>query len=298
MVGTNTRWVRAFFNVLFNKYWEKAYADAFKRVQDSDIAKDIVQEVFVHLWEKREALNILNLPAYLNVAIRNKVFKQLEKRANHMPFFDVLDNMPSGHSKPDENLLGKELLNFYETLVNSLPDKGQNIFRLHYEEDLPTKEIAVKLVKNFEMAAAQSGKFCTKFPFDDTDIYKTVEGASYALAVHPDPKLMAYVDSMITIVGKAQEPDGYLYTARTIDPLNPHEWSGKERWVLENELSHELYNSGHMFEAAAAHFLATGKRNFLNIALKNADLLVQTFGPGKRHVAPGHEIVEMGLVRL
>jgi len=80
--------------------------------------------------------------------------------------------------------------------------------------------------------------------------------------------------------------------------LHPHPWAGTERWVKENELSHELYDSGHMFEAAAAHYLATGKRNFLNIALKNADLLVNTFGPGKRHVAPGHEIVEMGLVRL
>ncbi|MGI4750128.1 MAG: glycoside hydrolase family 127 protein [Janthinobacterium lividum] len=153
-------------------------------------------------------------------------------------------------------------------------------------------------VKNFEMAAAKSGKFCTVYPFDDTDIYKTIEGASYSMAVHSDPKLAHYVDSMITIVSKAQEPDGYLYTARTIDPLHPHPWSGPERWVKESELSHELYNSGHLFEAAAAHYQATGKRNFLNIALKNADLLVETFGPGKRHVAPGHEIVEMGLVRL
>ena len=153
-------------------------------------------------------------------------------------------------------------------------------------------------VKNFQMAATHTGSFCTKYPFDDTDIYKTIEGASYSLAVHPDAKLDAYVDSLITIVGKAQEPDGYLYTARTIDPLHPHPWSGPERWVKENELSHELYDSGHLFEAASAHYLATGKRNFLDIALKNADLLVNTFGPGKRHVAPGHEIVEMGLVRL
>jgi DUF1680 family protein len=153
-------------------------------------------------------------------------------------------------------------------------------------------------VSNFQMAAAKKGKFCTKFPFDDTDIYKTIEGAAYSLAVHPDGKLDHYVDSLIRIVGAAQEPDGYLYTARTIDPLHPHDWSGAERWVKENDNSHELYDSGHMFEAAAAHFLATGKRNFLDIALKNADLLVETFGPGKRHVAPGHEIVEMGLVRL
>ncbi|HEY8782131.1 MAG TPA: glycoside hydrolase family 127 protein [Mucilaginibacter sp.] len=153
-------------------------------------------------------------------------------------------------------------------------------------------------VKNFVMAAEHKGKFCTTYPFDDTDIYKTIEGASYSLAVYPDPKLSAYIDSLITIVGKAQEPDGYLYTARSIDPLHPHSWAGPERWVNEQKSSHELYNCGHMYEAAAAHYMATGKRNFLNIALKNADLLVRTFGPDKKHVAPGHEIVEMGLVRL
>lgn len=153
-------------------------------------------------------------------------------------------------------------------------------------------------VANFEKAAKKEGQFGTEFPFDDTDIYKIVEGAAYSMSVHPDPKLDRYVDSLIAIVGKAQEPDGYLYTARTIDPQHPHKWSGNERWVQESVLSHELYNSGHLFEAAAAHFQATGKRNFLDIALKNADLLDQVFGPGKRNDAPGHEIVEMGLVKL
>jgi len=154
-------------------------------------------------------------------------------------------------------------------------------------------------VENFVLASGKKkGKFLTTFPFDDTDIYKIIEGASFSMSVHPDPALDKYVDSLITIVASAQEPDGYLYTARTIDPQNPHSWSGKERWVKEADLSHELYNSGHLFEAAAAHYMATGKRNFLNIALKNADLLDQVFGPGKRNDAPGHEIVEMGLVRL
>ncbi len=153
-------------------------------------------------------------------------------------------------------------------------------------------------VKNFTMAAEKTGKFCTTFPFDDTDIYKTLEGASFSLAVHPDAKLDAYLDSMITIIGKAQEPDGYLYTARTIDPAHPHAWSGKQRWEKERELSHELYNSGHLYEAAAAHYLATKKKTLLNIALKNADLVCSVFGPNKMHVAPGHEIVEMGLVKL
>jgi DUF1680 family protein len=153
-------------------------------------------------------------------------------------------------------------------------------------------------VKNFEMAATHTGKFCTIFPFDDTDIYKTIEGASYSLSLFPDKKLEVYMDSLIEKVAKAQEPDGYLYTARTIDPNNPHSWSGKERWSKERELSHELYNAGHLYEAAAAHYYATGKKNLLNIALKNADLVCSVFGPDKRHVAPGHEIVEMGLVKL
>jgi len=153
-------------------------------------------------------------------------------------------------------------------------------------------------VKNFEMAAAKSGKFCTIFPFDDTDIYKTIEGASFSLSLFPDKKLEAYIDSLIDKVAKAQEPDGYLYTARTIDPAHPHDWAGPNRWQNEREMSHELYNSGHLYEAAAAHFAATGKRNLLNIALKNADLVCSVFGKDKLHVAPGHEVVEMGLVKL
>ena len=153
-------------------------------------------------------------------------------------------------------------------------------------------------VANFVKAAEKKGKFGTTFPFDDTDIYKIIEGASYLMSVHPDPKLDRYVDSLIVIIGKAQEADGYLYTARTIDPVHPHAWSGNERWVNESIMSHELYNSGHLFEAASAHFQSTGKRNFLDIALKNADLLSQVFTPGKRNDAPGHEIVEMGLVKL
>jgi uncharacterized protein len=136
------------------------------------------------------------------------------------------------------------------------------------------------------------------YPFDDTDVYKVIEGASYTLSVTPDPKLDAYVDSLIGKIAAAQEPDGYLYTTRTINPKQPHKWAGQERWVLERDDSHELYNLGHMIEAAVAHHLATGKKNFLNVAVKAADLLVKTFGPGKRSTWPGHQITEMALVRL
>ena len=136
------------------------------------------------------------------------------------------------------------------------------------------------------------------YPFDDTDVHKVIEGASYTLSVHPDPKLEEYVDGLIAKIAAAQEPDGYLYTARTIDPLNPHRWAGSQRWMLESVDSHELYDLGHLYEAAAAHYLATGKRNLLDIALKTANLLVDTFGPGKQVIWPGHQITEMGLVKL
>ena len=138
------------------------------------------------------------------------------------------------------------------------------------------------------------------FPFDDTDPYKVLEGTSYSLAVQPDVKLEAYLDKLIALIASAQEPDGYLYTARTIDPDHPHHWSGSRRWVNEENQSHELYDAGHLFEASAAYYQATGKTNLLVVATREADLLCRTFGPGTNqlHVWPGHEIVEMGLARL
>lgn len=154
-------------------------------------------------------------------------------------------------------------------------------------------------VNNFLFAAKiKSGKFCTEYPFDDTDIYKILEGASFSLQTFPDKHLEARLDTLIDYVGKAQEPDGYLYTNRTIDPLHTHPWSGLKRWEKESDLSHELYNSGHLIEAAVAHFQATGKKTLLNIAIKNADLLCREFGPGKLDHAPGHQIIEMALVKL
>ena len=159
---------------------------------------------------------------------------------------------------------------------------------------------------NFERAAAVlrgegvSDRKPPGFPFDDTDPYKVLEGASYSLAVQPDPKMAAYLDQLIALIASAQEPDGYLYTTRTIDPQHPHEWSGTQRWVKDQEQSHELYNAGHLFEAAAAHYQATGKTNLLNVAIRVADLLSITFGPSTNqlHIWPGHEIVEMGLAKL
>jgi hypothetical protein len=138
------------------------------------------------------------------------------------------------------------------------------------------------------------------YPFDDTDPYKVLEGASFSLAVQPDAKLSGYLDNLISLIASAQEPDGYLYTARTIDPQHPHAWSGSERWIRESDGSHELYDAGHLFEAAVAHYQATGETNLLKVAIKEADLLCKTFGPATNqlHYWPGHEIVEMGLAKL
>ncbi|MBQ3985123.1 MAG: glycoside hydrolase family 127 protein [Bacteroidales bacterium] len=136
-------------------------------------------------------------------------------------------------------------------------------------------------------------------PFDDTDVYKTIEGASYILQTYPDPKLEAYIDSVLVIVAAAQEPDGYLYTARTRNPEHPHSWASKERWG-QIEDSHELYDLGHMLEGAIAHYRATGKRNFLDIAIKYADCVCREIGPGEGQQVkvPGHQIAEMALAKL
>ena len=135
-------------------------------------------------------------------------------------------------------------------------------------------------------------------PFDDSDVYKVIEGASYILAMQPDPKLDQYLDVLIAKIAAAQEPDGYLYSARRLFPPEKMPgMSGKTRWSNLGA-SHELYNVGHLYEAAVAHFQATGKRTLLNVALKNADFLCDTFVPGKVQYPSGHEEIEIGLPKL
>ena len=155
-------------------------------------------------------------------------------------------------------------------------------------------------IKNFEIAGGlQEGGFCSAYPFDDSDVYKIIEGAAYSLKVHPDPELDNYLDELISKIAAAQEEDGYLYTARTIFPEPPKvRWvDTKERWA-NMYLGHELYNVGHMYEAAVAHFQATGKRTLLDIAIKNADLIDTVFGLDKKIGVPGHQEIEIGLVKL
>lgn len=157
---------------------------------------------------------------------------------------------------------------------------------------------------NFLIAGGEmEGKVRGAMPFDDTDVYKIIEGASNSLISAPNKELEIALDSLVSIIKVGQEPDGYLTTWRTINPAEP-----PASWVEVKEgkrwealfMSHELYNAGHLYEAAAVHYKATGKRNFLDIALENADLMVKTFGEGehKNSAVPGHQIIETGLIKL
>jgi DUF1680 family protein len=152
-------------------------------------------------------------------------------------------------------------------------------------------------VDNFLKAARRKTGAYQGQRYNDTDIYKIIEAASWSLMASRDPALEAKLDELIVIVAAAQEPDGYLYTPRTVDPANPAPGAGPERWSWLHT-SHELYDQGHMIEAAVAHFQATGKRTLLNVAIKSADLICRVFGPSARRDVPGHEEIELALVKL
>lgn len=152
---------------------------------------------------------------------------------------------------------------------------------------------------NFALAGGlKEGEHQGDFSFDDTDPYKIIEGASYSLAVQYDAGLDAYLDSVIALIAAAQEPDGYLTTCVTNQCTRLSGWWGSSRWERIN--SHELYNSGHLYEAAVAHYQATNKTTLLDVAIKNADLVCEVFGLGEGQIKypSGHPIIEMALVKL
>ena len=160
-------------------------------------------------------------------------------------------------------------------------------------------------IDNFAKAARLMPGSFRGTPFDDSDVYKVIEGAAYCLATRPDPELEAYLDALIAKIAAAQEPDGYLYTARTIHPDNPPGIASPKRWLndcggLKGNYgdSHELYNVGHLYEAAVAHYQATGKRTLLDVAVKSADLVASVWGPGKLDIPSGHPEIELALVKL
>jgi DUF1680 family protein len=155
-------------------------------------------------------------------------------------------------------------------------------------------------IANFARAGGlEEGDFEGLFGFNDSDVFKVVEGASYALSLQPDPDLERYLDDLAVKIAAAQEDDGYLYTVGTLEEMvdEPACCVSKPRWS-DLKSGHELYNVGHFYEAAVAHYQATGKRTLLDVALGNADLLDTVFGPGKNMGVPGHQEIEIGLVKL
>jgi len=158
-------------------------------------------------------------------------------------------------------------------------------------------------LRNFDKAAGRMAGDHEGIFFNDSDVFKIIEGAAYSLSLHPDPALDQYLDALIERIAAAQEADGYLYTARTIAERNgtpeklKADREGLTRWS-HLRVNHELYNVGHLYEAAVAHYLATGKRALLDVALKNADLIDDVFGPDKQRDVPGHQEIEIGLVKL
>jgi uncharacterized protein len=165
-------------------------------------------------------------------------------------------------------------------------------------------------MKNFDLAAETmkrraageptfQNKPPTQYPFDDSDVFKVLEGAAFCLSVRPDAALQKQVEAIIARIAAAQEPDGYLYTWRTMHPDTPaHGWIAPERWVADTGLSHELYNIGHMYEAGVAYAQATGSESLMEICLKSAELVHKDFGDGEPRIAPGHQVIEMGLAKL
>ena len=143
-------------------------------------------------------------------------------------------------------------------------------------------------IRNFENAAKGQGEHSGIY-FDDSDVYKALEGMAYSLQNNPDPELEAKCDEWIDKFAAAQQPDGYLNTYYTLTGL-------ENRW--SDMGMHEMYCAGHMTEAAVAYFHATGKRKLLDVAIRMADHMMTVFGPGKRDWVPGHEEIELALVKL
>ena len=150
-------------------------------------------------------------------------------------------------------------------------------------------EIKTPRIRNFEKVARKKGENHEGIFYDDSDVFKALEAMAYSLKYHPDPAMQKKADEWIDKIAAAQQPDGYLNTWYTLRGLD-------QRYT--DMSMHEDYNAGHMIEAAVAYFDATGKRKFLDVAIKWADQFDALFGPGKRDWVTGHQELELALVKL
>ena len=159
-------------------------------------------------------------------------------------------------------------------------------------------------IANFIHAAGiREGKFQGRYGFNDSDLYKIMEGAAYSLMLEENHSLAAYLDSLVYYVSEAQEDDGYLYTAWSLQANDYIDFAcctyhADGQWIGTSGASHELYNVGHMYEAAVAHYLATGERTFLDVAIRNADLVYDVCMVQGMRIVPGHQEIEIGLAKL
>lgn len=143
-------------------------------------------------------------------------------------------------------------------------------------------------IQNFVHAGTGEGGHSGIF-FDDSDVYKALEGIAYSLVVHPDAALEAKADEWIAAIASAQQPDGYINTFYTLTGPD-------KRWTDTDK--HEMYCAGHLIEAGIAYWRATGKRTLLDVGQRMADYMMTVFGPGLRDWVPGHEEIELALCKL
>ena len=147
-------------------------------------------------------------------------------------------------------------------------------------------------IRNFEKAAGLMEGKHEGIYFNDSDVYKVMEGAAYSLHVNPDTMMRLYLDKVVKIMAAAQWEDGYLFTFYSVPERQP-----EKLWTNVQSI-HEQYCVGHMYEGAVAHYQVTGDKAFLDIATKNADLICDVFTEGKRTDPPGHQEIEIGLCKL
>lgn len=187
--------------------------------------------------------------------------------------FKMIEQVDFSHVKINDNFWSPRLKSHVTTTLPVCIDQIEN---------------QTGRIRNFENAAKGSGEHSGIF-FDDSDVYKALEGMAYSLINNPDPALEKKADEWIDKFAAAQQPDGYINTFYTLTGM-------EKRW--QNMDKHEMYCAGHMIEAGVAYYQATGKRKLLDVCIGMADHLMTQFGPDKRHWVPGHEEIELALVKL
>ncbi|RAJ11101.1 RNA polymerase sigma-70 factor (ECF subfamily) [Chitinophaga skermanii] len=156
---------KAAFDILYNKYWKSVFNTAYKRLLNTELAQDVAQDVFVQVWTRAEAAPIENIGAYLHVAARNGVFKQLEKQSKYILVhtnFEEGDEPATTYGQADENMRFKEFMAAFKALTDSLPEQQRVIFNMRFHQGMTTQEIADELNISIKTVRNQIGKALQK----------------------------------------------------------------------------------------------------------------------------------------